>query len=180
MIELFGGTVIDFLRHINLFPWPVHVDKAPEMDLRAPEIGKAVASDYDLVAMCEVWTPDLREALIDAANGQRGTLGKLANADKGGFTPNPLAFDTPTEALKVLGSGLLVLAAPALPISSSKPVIFETAGDRLMDADAWANKGFLQTNIKLGVGTLEVYTPIRFNDASPLTAPFVTNTTRPT
>jgi endonuclease/exonuclease/phosphatase family metal-dependent hydrolase len=120
----------------------------PAVEARARELGRRLAGQYDVAALCEVFDHAERRAIV-AGWGDRG---RRAPFDVIG--PEPLLpFRLP--ALK--SSGLFTLVdGPAVTRTTTH--LFRTRGDRLRDADAWANKGVLLVEVDVGLpANVEVY-----------------------
>jgi hypothetical protein len=69
--------------------------------------------------------------------------------------PEETTVDLPP--FKLSGHGLRVFVRTKFPSVHGGPTAFDAQGERLRDADAWANKGFLRTSINLGPGQLELF-----------------------
>jgi endonuclease/exonuclease/phosphatase family metal-dependent hydrolase len=108
---------------------------APDVSRRAPLVGQALASRFDVCALAEVF--DEREQ--DAVAGQW---------DEVEYQPGP----GPASALKRVGSGLMTLVDPtALEVTATATHAFTSGGD-LRDSDTYATKGALFTRVRLAGG----------------------------
>lgn len=112
------------------------------VEARAAEIGAALHQAYDVAALCEVFRPEERDALVAAAGPD----------DALQVATGPPA--SPPTALS--SSGLATLVRH--PLVRSAQHTYRTRGSRLRDVDAWANKGVLMVEVDVGLpGNLEVY-----------------------
>lgn len=138
----------------------LHLGSKPVREERATEIGEALARyGYDLAFLCEVFEATDRERIL---RGLRGT-GR-----------EPFWVEGPGRAgrMTVKPSGLL-------SISLDRPLRaewhrFATVGSHLRDADAWAAKGVLRTELDLGFGAIEIYSTHMFAGGGLLRLPGVT------
>jgi endonuclease/exonuclease/phosphatase family metal-dependent hydrolase len=130
-----------FLLRVGRLPSGRWLHEKPMVDERADEIGVAVADGYDVVALAEVFHPDEVHRLLAAA----------------GVDPDAAArgvLASPPSALT--SSGLLSFAGH--PIVRQQAIAYRQRGRKLLDSDAWANKGALMVEVDLGLpGNLEVY-----------------------
>jgi endonuclease/exonuclease/phosphatase family metal-dependent hydrolase len=111
----------------------------PLLEQRAKEIGEVTSTHYDAAVLSEVFGS--REKRLLHAGWKAAAAESGPNRDK-----NSLA-----------SSGLYTLSK--LPIRRAKTHVFRSRGDRLVDPDAWANKGVLMTEISFGFpdSGLEIY-----------------------
>ncbi|HEX5578093.1 MAG TPA: hypothetical protein VFY43_00315, partial [Candidatus Limnocylindria bacterium] len=130
----------------------------PELGDRANEIGGLVGSDYDVAALCEVFSHDRRLQVTGAAksSGRAVTL-----------------VEGPDDQYAAADGGLALLALDQRPVIYQDWIMFdgEARGDYFRDADAWANKGVLLSVLDVGVGRLEVYSTHLVNGGDLLTLP---------
>jgi hypothetical protein len=126
----------------------VRCGSKPAMIPRAREIGRAIAHEYDIVALCELFSNAERHLVLD------------------GFKIIPHTAEGPDDSgdYVVLSSGLFTISSRRL-ITRRKAHTFEERGNRYRDTDAWANKGVLLSEIDLGLerGNLEVYSTHLFS-----------------
>ena len=114
--------------------------------VRAVEAARMVAREYDLAALCEVFTKTTRDRMLQEAGKQRPI--KHAAGPSAG------------PGVGRVGSGLLGLCmeqagARRLLRAAWRP--FSRHGDPMRDGDAWATKGVLLLEVALGPGKLELY-----------------------
>lgn len=119
----------------------------PQLDIRAVEIGRTIAQDYNVVALCEVFSPERRSRLSAAAGEVTPSNVLRGNASGPSVGDDPMVF---------ADSGLQTLTFGAR-ITNTVSRAFETKGDNKRDADAWSNKGVLLTVVDVGFGKLEIY-----------------------
>jgi hypothetical protein len=119
----------------------IHISGKPERPARAHEIGATVSSDYDIVALCEVFEQSSHDAIINEAKLRRSDVVSTVGPDD-------------TNALA--SSGLVTLVLDRAVVEHDH-VPFQHKGNPLRDADAWSNKGVSRTVIDVGLGKLEVY-----------------------
>lgn len=123
----------------------VGIAAASEFKRRATEIGAMVAREYDIAALCEVFTPPTRRLLLDAAHSPGRPLQHAAGPPAG-------------SGLSRVDSGLLTLCVgQGRRLVGHRRAPFSHHGDLLREGDAWATKGMLCCEIDLGPGTLELY-----------------------
>lgn len=117
-----------------------------DTDIAKPEIGERAAgfgqrlqgSDLDIVAFCEVFASDQREAI-------RAPIERDLDWEIG----------PPAEWEK--SSGLYTLGIGGHPITAMERYEFENDGYEPRDADAWAKKGVLFTRIAVDGGEVDVF-----------------------
>jgi len=121
------------------------VHAKPAIDARRREIGAALVGGYDVAALAEVFTDDDRAALLDSW--------RVAEDDDLAVAVGPGA-GLPGA---VTSSGLVTVARR--PLVRSAHHTYRARGHRLLDVDAWANKGVLMVEVDVGLpgGNLEVY-----------------------
>lgn len=126
---------------------PVPIDESvrkllgakPMLQERATEIGVATFRDFDVVALSEVFGDREKELL------------------RAGWSDFREASGPAKDRHALTGSGLLTLSKPS--IRRTRTHVFQNRGDRVVDPDAWANKGVLMTELDIGVpdSGLEIY-----------------------
>jgi hypothetical protein len=124
----------------------ITIGEKPALELRALEIGTALRQDgYDLAALCEAFNTRERELILEA----------WPAAEK------PFVAEGPDNSGKaiVASSGLFTIGSESRISHLYQRHTFTERGNRYRDADAWANKGVLLTEVDLGFGQarLEVY-----------------------
>ena len=138
---------------------PFHIGAADEVPQRGVEIGQALGQKldisggrggfvypillpYGIMALCEVWTGDLRDRIVAAlgASGSQYT-----------FTQGP---DISGKSLS--GSGLFQIVNN-YPVLDGAQTVFSARGDQFADADYWANKGAMLTRIDVGLGIIDLF-----------------------
>lgn len=130
-----------FLLRVGRLPTGGWLHEKPMVEERAREIGAAVAGAYDVVALAEVFHA-----------GEVANLLHAADVDPADAVVGPTA--TPPSALT--SSGLLSFAEH--PIVRREAIAYRQRGRKLLDSDAWANKGALMAEVDLGLpGNLEVF-----------------------
>lgn len=117
------------------------IAEAPDIPARAREIGMAIGeSGHDIVALSELFEGDERNAILDGIREFRSDvtseLGPEHGVDK--------------------SSGLCTITA-GRPITRMDRIEYSNEGVRDRDADAWANKGVLLTEVDLGPGRVDLY-----------------------
>lgn len=121
----------------------IRIQPKPALEARATELGAAVAG-YDLCCLCEVWTAESQQRLLDA----------LAAAGSAGW--QHAAGPDGSGAWMLAGSGLYFMAKNR-PIVATERAAYSNRGARLHDSDAWSNKGMMLNVIDLGFGRLELF-----------------------
>lgn len=134
-----------FLLHVELgrpeSRFQIHAK--PAYQARATEIGRTLAGRYDVVALCEVWDEAEQRAVLAGWDGRPAS-----------HTVGPARTRIP---LVGKASGLLTVV-DGLPVVRRAARAFRDRGQRRHDADAFANKGVLLTEVDVGErGNLEVY-----------------------
>ena len=112
--------------------------------IRAVEIARLLASEYDLAALCEVFTSATRGQMLQAMKGAR-QVADAAGPPRG-------------SGVGRVGSGLLSVClgqGRRLVRAAWRP--FTRHGDPLREGDAWATKGVLLLEVDLGPGRLELF-----------------------
>ena len=126
----------------------IQLENKPEIEARAKELGQRLAKGAggDLIALCEVWLPEFRQLILNkmttAGLNVKMVTGTEAN-------PNPPEF-------AMLGDGLCVFGIN-LPVKRVAKHIFTNKGAMLADADAWARKGVMLTEVTVGPGRIDLY-----------------------
>ncbi len=126
---------------------PVTIDLMAKAQYRrrAVEMGGVVAREYDIAALCEVFTPRTREQVLAAMAQQGRTVAHAAGPPAGGGVGR-------------VDSGLLTVAMDRSRRQvRSASRVYSRHGDPLREGDAWATKGVLLTVVDLGPGKLELY-----------------------
>ncbi|MCB1017446.1 MAG: hypothetical protein KDB10_20330 [Acidimicrobiales bacterium] len=141
-----------FLLRTGRLPLPGrarYLHAAPAVDARAHELGARLAGRYDVAALCEVFDPGERRAIV--AGWHRRPGGRRRPRTASG--PPVLTRRLPL----VKSSGLLtVVDGPAVVRTATHR--YRTRGHRGLDADAWAHKGALLVEVDAGSPChLEVY-----------------------
>jgi endonuclease/exonuclease/phosphatase family metal-dependent hydrolase len=132
-----------YLLHVLGLPGGIEVAAKPGWRARAGEIGEAVAGQYEVVALTEVFDRVERKAIL--AGWGSGNVHHEVGPTSG--------------RLPVLGksSGLLTVVDGPTVVRSDRHR-FAERGSRWRDADAYANKGVLLVEIDVGLAAnLEVY-----------------------
>jgi hypothetical protein len=63
---LHAEAAVEFMLGLFGVPDEITLEKKPALSARSFEIGETLAGDgYDLAALCEVWTTDVRDSLVD-------------------------------------------------------------------------------------------------------------------
>jgi hypothetical protein len=126
---------------------PAGLGAKPALDFRARTIGAVLASmRYEIVACCEVWEQPQIE-----------TLAEHVMAGPFQYTMHPEGTGVILPPFKLSGDGLRVFVRTKFPSANGGPTAFDEQGERLRDADAWANKGYLRTSIDLGASRIELF-----------------------
>lgn len=134
-----------FLLHVEL-PWrggPIRLEAKPAWPARAAELGRALAGQYDVAALSEVFDePELRAV--------------LSGWDR---RPATHALGPGRRRIPLVGkSSGLVTVADGLPLVRRAVRRFAAKGVSWRDADAFASKGALLVEVDVGAaGNLEVY-----------------------
>ena len=118
---------------------------------RAVEIAQRVVPEYDLVALCEAFTPFTRQQMLQTAEAQGRRLEHAAGPPR-------------DPGVGRLGGGLFSLCMGGgrrLMRAAWSP--FKKQGDPLRDGDAWATKGVLLVEVDLGPGVVELYSTHLFS-----------------
>ena len=142
---------------------------APDRMARAQEIGNMIKNEcYDVAALCEVWTADSRETILNnwspwpvcitgPGNSQMEVKAEVA------VVSDVLAFlgapsDVTILTVDIMSSGLFTLLPGYYGLLSHQREKFNTEGVLTRDSDAWANKGILQVVVETGYGSkIEFY-----------------------
>jgi hypothetical protein len=129
-----------------------YVHAVPAVDARADELGRRLAGHYDVAALCEVFDPSERRAIL---------AGWYERDGAGGARPRPrTAVGPPSRHRRiplVKTSGLFtVVDGPRLARTATQ--IYRVRGHRGLDSDAWAHKGALLAEVDVGAAAnLEIY-----------------------
>jgi endonuclease/exonuclease/phosphatase family metal-dependent hydrolase len=126
---------------------PGTIGRMPDLDGRTRDLCRALSeSNYDIVALCEVFQNETREALVEQVEDVTDSYA--------GPGPVPLErIDYPSKH-----SGLHSLTANDNPIVGSNEVGFDHRGNSLRDADFYANKGAQHIEVDIGPGKMDVFT----------------------
>lgn len=121
------------------------IGEKPQYRGRAGEIGQALEGvGYDIVALCEVFDADEREAIesgfAERVESRVGPEGGCLDVSGGLYTLLP---DDGSE-----GTTRLV---------SSDEAVYEEDGQEVRDADALSRKGVLHTEIDVGPGNIDLF-----------------------
>lgn len=123
-------------------PDPIEIPPKPALEERAFEIGaELVASNYDLMALCEVF-PDVARNNIESAFQANSRQYQIAQGQR-----DPAA----------LQNGGLCCISVNRPIVATDSIVFDNRGDVIADADAYASKGVLLSVIDVGIGFIDLY-----------------------
>ncbi len=125
----------------------LNLGASADLDPRVGEVAEMVSREYDLAALCEVFTRASRERILGAARQQGRTVDHAVGPPKG-------------PGVGREGSGLLglCLGQPgARGMVRTAWRAFTRNGDPLREGDAWATKGVLLMEVDLGPGRLEIY-----------------------
>ncbi|MDZ7730650.1 MAG: endonuclease/exonuclease/phosphatase family protein [Natrialbaceae archaeon] len=123
-----------------MFGW--HADPKPEMAARSREIGEACnAVGYDIVGLCEVFEQQERERILAGFDG-----------------PVESRYG-PKEDWRTLSGGTqTIVPNENFEIVRMATHRYQKNGLRQRDADAWASKGVLYTEIDVGPGRIDLFT----------------------
>lgn len=125
------------------------ISAKPGYEKRAEEIGRALESvGYDIVALCEVFDKDEREAV------------ESGFADEGDGTVESRVG--PEGGCLDVSSGLYTLLPDDVSdettgFASSDKTVYEEDGQEVRDADALSRKGVLHTEIDVGPGNIDLF-----------------------
>jgi endonuclease/exonuclease/phosphatase family metal-dependent hydrolase len=121
----------------------IRLGAKPALKARAREIGSVIANEYDIAALCELFSEEERRLISASLTGDGEPHIARGPDDSGGFV--------------VATSGLFTISIDL--ISRTRKHVFNERGNRCRDFGAWANKGVLLAEIDLGLprGKLEVY-----------------------
>ena len=126
---------------------PGTIGRMPDLEGRTDDLCRALTeSNYDIVALCEVFRRETRQTLADRVEG-------VTDSYAG---PGPVRLeriDFPSKH-----SGLYTLTANGNPIVGSDDVGFSHRGNSLRDADFYANKGAQHVEVDIGPGKMDVFT----------------------
>jgi endonuclease/exonuclease/phosphatase family metal-dependent hydrolase len=121
------------------------IGDATRYEARAEEVGQAIGDiGYDIVALCEVFDADEREAVergfADGIDNREGPEGGCLEVSSGLYTLLP---DDGSDATTSF-------------VSSDKTAYSED-GQEVRDADALSRKGVLHTEIDVGPGNIDLF-----------------------
>lgn len=121
------------------------ISAKPQYKARAKEVGRAIErTGYDIVALCEVFDADEREAV------KRGFVDGSVDSRMG-----------PEGGCLEVSSGLHTLlpddGSEAMNIVSSDKTVYNEDGQEVRDADAFSRKGVLHTEIDVGPGNIDLF-----------------------
>ncbi len=126
---------------------PGTIGRMPDLDGRTRDLCRALTeSNYDVVALCEVFQRETREALAEQVEG-------VTDSYAGPGATSLERIDFPSKH-----SGLYTLTGNGNPIVDSSEVGFDHRGNSLRDADFYANKGAQHIEVDIGPGKLDVFT----------------------
>jgi hypothetical protein len=126
---------------------PGTIGRMPDLEGRTRDLGRALTeSNYDIVALCEVFQAETREALAEQVEG-------IVDSHAGPGSIPLERIDFPSKH-----SGLYTLTANGNPIVGSADVGFTHRGNSLRDADFYANKGAQHIEVDIGPGNVDVFT----------------------
>lgn len=101
---------------------------APDVEARAPLVGRAVADHFDVAALSEVFERSELEAV-------------------GAAWPDATVVPGPRrQGLRIASSGLATLVGPSLRVARTAQHVYRSGGD-LRDSDTFAAKGALLTSL---------------------------------
>jgi endonuclease/exonuclease/phosphatase family metal-dependent hydrolase len=134
-----------FLLHVELPRpgGPITIGAKPAWRARAAEIGRALAGQYEVAALSEVFDEPEREAVLAGWDGRPATH----------------AVGPGRASIPMVGkSSGLVTVTDGLPVVRRAARRFRAKGAHWRDADAFASKGVLLVEADVGAaGNLEVY-----------------------
>jgi len=121
------------------------ISAKPQYEKRADEIGRALDSvGYDIVAVCEAFDADEREAVEDGfddeAEARVGPEGGCLDVSSGLYTL--LLDDGSDETTRFV---------------SSDETVYSEDGQEVRDADALSRKGVLHTEVDVGPGNIDLF-----------------------
>jgi endonuclease/exonuclease/phosphatase family metal-dependent hydrolase len=126
---------------------PGTIGRMPDLDGRTRDLCRALTeSNYDVVALCEVFQRETREALAEQVEG-------VTDSYAGPGATSLERIDFPSKH-----SGLYTLTGNGNPIVDSSEVGFDHRGNSLRDADFYANKGAQHVEVDIGPGKVDVFT----------------------
>jgi endonuclease/exonuclease/phosphatase family metal-dependent hydrolase len=144
-IPILGGALESGVQTlISVLPdGRIRLGAKPALKARAREIGSVIANEYDIAALCEVFSEEERRLISTYLRRNGEPHIACGPDDSGGFV--------------VATSGLFTISMDL--ISRTKKHVFNERGNRCRDFGAWTNKGVLLAEIDLGLprGKLEVY-----------------------
>ena len=148
-------AAIEFMLNLVGIPDDITIERKPALFSRSIEIGDILKADplekdaYDIGALCEVWTKDVRDSLLDhwgiSNDSKHLALGK-------------------TESNVYVGDGLLFGSKDGRIVEKQHQT-YKTRGvhrnfkalDMLADDELFAQKGALLIRINMGVGIIDLY-----------------------
>ena len=126
---------------------PGTIGRMPDLEGRTRDLCRALyGSNYDIVALCELFQASTRETLADQVDGVTDTHA------------GPGSVPLERIALPSKHSGLYTLTANDNPIVDTTDRGFDHRGNSLRDADFYANKGAQHIEVDVGPGNLDVFT----------------------
>lgn len=125
---------------------PIALGNKPALFPRAREIGQVIEDEYDVAAMCEAFSDQVRREILKAWGNSPPTTQAVGPAG------------TSTQPPNALGSGLFTVAT-SMTRDRVETHIFTERGDGMVDLDVYSNKGVLMTELNpgLGRGNIEIY-----------------------
>ena len=125
---------------------PGYLGGIPAVDSRTRDLQRALSeSNYDIVALCEVFKRTAREQLAEEVDG-------VTDSYDG---PGPVQLeriDIPSKH-----SGLHTLVTGENELTGTGEVSFEHRGNYLRDADFYANKGAQHVEVDVGPGRIDLF-----------------------
>jgi len=126
---------------------PGTIGRTPDLDSRTRDLCRALTgSNYDVVALCEVFKRETREALAGQIEG-------VTDSYAGPGATSLERIDFPSKH-----SGLCTLTGNDNRIVDTSAVGFDHRGNSLRDADFYANKGVQHVEVDVGPGKVDVFT----------------------
>jgi endonuclease/exonuclease/phosphatase family metal-dependent hydrolase len=162
------GWLFDRLDKTKIDEWSL--EQKPAIDERLVDlVANVEAAEYDIVGLCELFDPDdiaRFRSEIDHNAFEIGPEARDATLIEKPI-PVPGILDVELALEDVPGSGLVILTRggdDGLPViqdgSSGHPpaqTVFDWQGDPRRDADTFARKGVLYTEIDLGYGKIDYF-----------------------
>lgn len=126
---------------------PGTIGRMPDLEGRTRDLCRALdESNYDIVALCEVFRRETRERLAEQVDS-------ITDSHAGPGSVPLERLDLPSKH-----SGLYTLTANDNSILDSSEVGFDDRGNSLRDADFYANKGAQHIEVDIGPGSVDVFT----------------------